>query len=677
MSLYPCRILLIWAIMLATASKGNTQSNLRVEGLHRVGHSIESEMRYRVPHGAELSARYQLFIRNRATHPLTMAGNRSARINGISPDQWHAEGRLSWYRFPEQDTSFPSVIPTGALMVWQFNGKDTCWLRGGRFHLQTADLDTTLADTTPSTWIASLTCTGPADALLPSKATLHLVNDSDTEWQVDDMILWQPQSEGDWQFLFPGQPLRPSLTLPSHRRLRARGRCLLQFQSDRFRSVNTAIQLRLSDAKGARIELWAYMKLRKEAFDISGGWANGAIQNRPALINTHFRQTLQSLYVNTAHYTGQPGYSDVDSLFRKWPIKYFGHLTPWQRFDRDSLLPRIHGIEFLGEPQYGGGRPVDPQLVSRQLLPYAAARIPTTLTHSEERIWRFYAGLSDYPHFDAYRVSAPSADDWRAYDRWNGQRIGWGAPLETIGTMTRSLKALNRPLPIAYWSQGPHEGWEVYGGRRRRSPTASELRSQAYHALASGITSLYWFNLSYKSLRMFPELLAPMQRIGREVRLLEPFYLQGAQWYYKRLATSEGPDWDVSTFVAPDGILLFALDLRYRADLDSKTFVFTPDRTAALRFQVPDWVSDSWQLWKLEVDGLRRMAYTLASGGGLMLNDRITEVAIYVLLPNASSATALGRRWRDLLRSEANWPFNPAVDPLQMDDFLRLSTDGR
>jgi hypothetical protein len=126
--------------------------------------------------------------------------------------------------------------------------------------------------------------------------------------------------------------------------------------------------------------------------------------------------------------------------------------------------------------------------------------LATTLTNSEERIWRYYAGLSDYPHFDAYRVVAPAADAWQQYDRWGGEKISWAAPLETIGNLCRSHRELNRPAPCAVWSQGPHAGWgagwRLGKTRQRRSPNPGELRAQALHALASRITSLYWFNLS-------------------------------------------------------------------------------------------------------------------------------------------------------------------------------------
>ena len=200
-------------------------------------------------------------------------------------------------------------------------------------------------------------------------------------------------------------------------------------------------------------------------------------------------------------------------------------MWPIERYDKDAMLPHIHAVEFLGEPQYGGGRPVPPQEVWEKLAPYRPSRLPTSLTLSEERTWRYYAGLSDYPHYDAYRITAPAADDWPQYDRWGGERLRWGAPLETIGEMTRSLRHLNRPRPVAYWSQGAHN-WRSRW-RERGSPTPQELRAQAYQALGQRITSLYWFNLSLKSLTSFRDLIEPINQVNREVRVMDDLLLTG------------------------------------------------------------------------------------------------------------------------------------------------------
>ena len=64
---------------------------------------------------------------------------------------------------------------------------------------------------------------------------------------------------------------------------------------------------------------------------------------------------------------------------------------------------RIHAVEFLGNRRYGGGKPVSPGCWNA-LAPYAATRLPTSITHSEERVWRFYAGISD-----ATRITTPAA----------------------------------------------------------------------------------------------------------------------------------------------------------------------------------------------------------------------------------------------------------------------------
>ncbi len=66
------------------------------------------------------------------------------------------------------------------------------------------------------------------------------------------------------------------------------------------------------------------------------------------------------------------------------------------------------------------------------------------------------------------------------------------------------------------------------------------------HALSSRITSLYWFNLSLKSLLKFPDTWEPIARIGREIRMLEPFLLAGDAYDFERRTNADGtPDWDL------------------------------------------------------------------------------------------------------------------------------------
>ncbi len=367
------------------------------------------------------------------------------------------------------------------------------------------------------------------------------------------------------------------------------------------------------------------------------------------------------MHINTGHIADTGGYTDQtgpDGLYTRYPLKYFNKLEPLSRYDTDAMLPRIHAVEFLGEPQYGGGRPVPPQEVWQKLAPYQPTRLPTTVTHSEERIWRFYAGLSDYPHYDAYRVTAPSPDAWSKYDRWGGQTIRWGAPLETIGDMTRSLRELNRPRPIAYWSQGAHHGWDRYGGRQRASPTPDELRAQAYHALASRITSLYWFNLSLKSLVKFPDLIEPITRVGREIRMLDDYYLEGDAVSHERVLRDGKPDWDLEVMAGPRGALMFALDLDYKADVEEKVFKFGPPRDVVLRFRLPAYASKPAEVFRVDANGATAIEHK-ADGEILEIRDRVSRLAIYLAANRTGERARIEARRKALVAEEAAFAFDP------------------
>jgi hypothetical protein len=291
--------------------------------------------------------------------------------------------------------------------------------------------------------------------------------------------------------------------------------------------------------------------------------------------------------------------------------------------------------------------------------------LPTSVTHSEERVWRFYAGISDYPHYDAYRVTAPSPDAWGQYDRWGGQRIRWGAPLETIGEMSRSLRELSRPRPVAYWSQGAHHDWRGYGGRKRGSPTPDELRLQAYHALASRITSLYWFNLSLRSLVAFPDLIEPMTRVGREIRMLENYCLEGDATSHERVLRDGKSDWDLDVVAGPRGALLFALDLAYTPDPEERVFKFGPPREATFLFPLPAYLRVPAEIFRVDADGVTQVQHQV-SGGFVEIRDRVSRAAIYVVAAKTGERARIETHRQALIAREKTLGFDPAGKPTDL-----------
>jgi hypothetical protein len=624
--------------LLGTASAGE------LAGVRVVPHTVADALRYRRPRTVERGARVQLFVRGPAT-PRTFSGH--------PPAHWLETQAWAWH---DLQTALP--IPDGALGVWSFNTRTSAWGAGQSCSIEAEGLMIpSVPLDAPSAELSAVTALSQDGTAVPDQLVLHVVNHSDQRLALQGLRLWTPREGATWGVLWPRAVLPLEVTVPP------RDRAMVRVDTGRLPLALAAIEVTTSAQP-----LWAHVRLKREAFDISGGWIFDSQTpwrtpaNEAGEPQNPFLDLLLHLHVNTAHFEDVPGYGSQPALAARYPLKRFHKLWPLERWDTDEWLPQLHAVEFLGEPQYGGGRPVPPQEVFDQLLPYRGGRLATTVTHSEERIWRDYAGLSDYPHFDAYRVVAPAADSWREYDRWNGRRIAWGAPLETIGDLTRSLRDLNRPAPIAVWSQGPHHGWGgggfFGGGRKRRSPTPDELRSQALHALSARITSLYWFNLSLKSLVRFPDTWEPMTRIGREIRMLEPLYLAGDAHHFERVTTADQrPDWDLSVIAAPQGAVLFALDTAYLPDPERNEFVFGEPRPARFEFPLPHSLRNPADLFRVDADGVHAVTWQ-PTATGVVIEETASRDRIYVASHDAALREQVESRRQAALRHEATYPID-------------------
>ncbi len=657
--------------LLAPATRA---ASLSLEGVEVVPHVQSTELRYREEADFSLGARVEVFLRNASDAAVTLPPTADVRVRGQSPAELLRAGAWAWHDLPSAWEGQTLDLPPGALTVWSWNGRRAPWGTNTQAELTIALSGAPaperfeVAIASPAVWLSSVTFLGAATNPFPHSVVFHLANESSAPLRVEACRLWLPRDNASWRALQP-QPWQTNLScFPADGVVPPRDRGGAQVTTGPLPLTYAALEVRLADAQGRSLTRRAHLRIKREWFDLSGGWVHSDLGGRHTLQSEPFLKTLRRLHVNTAHIADVGGYTDQtgpDGLYTRYPLKYFNKLEPLRHYDTEALLPRIHAVEFLGEPQYGGGRPVPPQEVWRALAPYAPSRLPTSVTHSEERVWRSYAGLSDYPHYDAYRVTAPSADAWGRYDRWDGQRIRWAAPLETIGDMTRSLRELNRPRPIAYWSQGAHHGWGSYGGRKRRSPTPDELRLQAYHALASRITSLYWFNLSLRSLVAFPDLIEPMTRVGREIRMLDDYYLEGDAVSHERLVREGRPDWDVDVVAGPRGALVFALDLAYEADPQERVFQFGPPRDATFPIRLPAYVRPVVEVFRVDADGVVPADHALADGV-LTVRDRVSRVAVYVVAARSGERERIEARRRALVAEENALAFDPGRQPADL-----------
>ncbi|HNQ87254.1 MAG TPA: hypothetical protein PKM73_01320 [Verrucomicrobiota bacterium] len=651
----------------ASCGSGHT-GPLSLEGVHVVPHVQSSEMRYRQKTDFSLGARVEVFLRNTSPGTLVIPPTADIRARGRTPEELLTADEWAWHDLPSAWGGEPLRLPPGGLTVWSWNGKRAPWGTNTQAELSVllpglsaaVGLPVTIND--PTVWLSAVTCLGSTANVQPDSLMFHVVNRRSGPLRLQACRLWLPENNTTWRALLPQPWISNRLDrFPADGVIAPNDRGGARVATGPLPLTYAALEVRFADAAGKPVTLWAHQRIKREVFDISGGWVASKLGSSNTLHAVPYLQTLARMHINAGMHQHVPGYSDTP-LFEKYPLKYMNRLQPLDQYDTDHVLPRIHAVEFLGEPQYGGGKPVPPQECWKAFSPYAPTRLPTSVTHSEERVWRFYAGISDYPHYDAYRVTAPSPDAWSRYDRWDGQRIRWGSPLETIGEMSRALRELSRPRPTAYWSQGPHHDWEGYGGRKRGSPTADELRLQAYHGLASRITSLYWFNLSLRSLATFPDLIEPMTRIGREIRMLEDYYLEGDAVGHERLLRDGRLDWDLDVVAGPRGALLFALDLNYKPDPKDRVFQFGPPRAATFRFRVPAYVSPVAEVFRIDADGLTQVGHTV-DRGIVEIRDQASRVAVYVVAAIPGEWARIEARRQALVAAEDSLGFDPGRNP--------------
>ncbi len=641
---------------------------LLLEGVHVVPHVQSTEMQYRKDTDFSLGARVEVFLRNASPDALVLPAATEVRLRGSTPSDLLAADEWAWHDLPSAWGDEPLRLPSGALTVWSWNGKRSGWGTNTQAEMTVRipavgeDGRWTVPIANPSAWLSAVTFLGAGGEVRLDTLIFHVANRTGGAVRLEACRLWLPENNASWRALRPQPWVSNRLerfpdggTIPSGERGGAK------VATGPLPLTYAAVEVRLADAAGKPVTLWAHQRIKREVFDIGGGWVASGLGGSNTLHVEPYLKTLRRMHVNSGMHQEVGGYTDT-ALFDQYPLKYMNRLQPLDRYDVDAVLPRIHAVEFLGEPQFGGGKPVPPMEVWRAFVPYRASRLPTSVTHSEERIWRFYAGLSDYPHYDAYRVTAPSPDAWSKYDRWGGERIRWGAPLETIGTMTRSLRDLNRPRPIACWSQGAHHDWNGYGGRKRGSPTPDELRLQACHALASRITSLYWFNLGLEALVKFPDLIEPLTRVGREIRMLEEYYLEGDATSHERVLRDGQPDWDLDVVAGPRGAVLFALDLAYVADREERVFRFGPPREASFRFPLPGYLRAAREAFRVDADGVSRIEAVLADGAAT-IRDRVSRVAIYVVPATSGERGRIEARHRALVAAENALGFDPGRQP--------------
>lgn len=526
------------------AAAGFAQQPVEVAGIAAAPHATSAETRYRgraTPAGAWV----QLVLRNRTDRPQPAP----AMVNGREPFQWVLAGEWSWF-------DSPRVIPAGGFAVLSFNGVTAQWRPGAEIALESSWRQWRVSARLPAGELALRKV-----AFFPARGevAVHYRNGTAGALRLEQVTLHTGAG-------FARPVVLEALRQPAEIPAGEHGAAL--WRAPELPAGHALVELQFSH----QLKLWSLLRVKDDSFDIGAGWLD---TRAPSGVNPltvpAFRSLLRRLHINLVHAQSDPA---PDGL----PFRRMATFADVKKFSRPGEAATIHCADVVGEPQHSGLTPFE---VLRRLKPYEAASYPTCLTLSEDPGFGYYAGLSDWPHFDAYRVNAPHADDWAGYERFGG--LAWGAPLETIGAMMRVLNDVSRPRPVAAWSQNAHYNWRAaMGGRTRLDPTPGEMAMQAWQAVANGAQSLYWYSLESYSVLRSPDLLVPTMEIGRQIRVLQPWLETGDAIWRRRSG-----EFDLNVMAAPDAAVLFALHLGYRPDGGSKTFVWDAPGAFAAEFELP------------------------------------------------------------------------------------------
>ena len=157
----------------------------------------------------------------------------------------------------------------------------------------------------------------------------------------------------------------------------------------------------------------------------------------------------------------------------------------------------------------------------------------------------------------------------------------------------------------------------------------------------------------------FPDLIEPMTRVGREIRMLEDYYLEGDAVSHERILRDGKPDWNLDVIAGPRDAVLFALDLDYEPDGKERVFKFGAPRESNFRFRIPVYLNSIDEVFRVDADGLRDVEATL-NEGTITIRDQASRVAIYVASEKPTERARIEARRQALMTDENALDFDPA-----------------
>jgi hypothetical protein len=303
----------------------------------------------------------ELFLVHDGESALKIGSGLPVRFDGLAPAELLTQGQWAWHDTPVARSRSEVQLPPGAMTVWAFNSRSQKWGAGTIHTLEVADgKKITLALSAPRVLLSAVTFLGDGDATSPNRLVVHVANESDEPVSLRACRLWLPDSPAGYRAVRPRDWRKELECFPTSGVVPGHGKGGFTLRSGSLPLTYAVVEVWAETPGRPAVSLWAHLRVKREMFDISGGWIASALGNGNTLHAEPYLKTLCRMHINAGMHQNVPGYSDTP-LFSKYPLKYMNRLQPLHEYDTEAMLPRIHAVEFLGEPQYGGGRPVPPK----------------------------------------------------------------------------------------------------------------------------------------------------------------------------------------------------------------------------------------------------------------------------------------------------------------------------
>jgi hypothetical protein len=258
-------------------------ATLDLAGLTVTPHVQSRELRYRREPDFSLGAKVELFVRNAGDKELRLAPDAAIRLRGKTPDELLAAGDWTWHDFPSAWTNQPLSLPPGALTVWTFNGNRATWGVGASATLVAASAELKFNLAEPRAWLSAVTFLGDPTNPVPDSLIFHVANRTAGRLRIEACRLWLPERNASWRALRPQSWFTNLNTFPADALIPAGDRGGARIRTGALPLTYTAVEVRLRDGANEPLSLWAHLRIKREVFDISGGWVGGDVRGRSSL----------------------------------------------------------------------------------------------------------------------------------------------------------------------------------------------------------------------------------------------------------------------------------------------------------------------------------------------------------------------------------------------------------